>query len=916
MATPLLQTKLYVPPPRPDLVPRPRLIERLDAGLHRKLTLISAPAGFGKTTLVSAWVQAVAGVSMPTAVAWLSLDESDNDLVRFLTYLIAALQTIEAGLGEGALGALRSPQPPPAEGILTAAINEVAALPDRIVLVLDDLHVIETRPIHDALSFLLRHQPPNLHLVIATRVDPPLPLARLRARGQLTELRAADLRFSAQEAGQFLSQTMGLDLPADDIAALERRTEGWIAGLQLAAISMQGLSRDGTPAATDFIEAFAGSHRYILDYLMEEVLEQQPPGVQAFLLQTSILDRLNGSLCDAVRSGSAGTPGSTEGTAEDSQTLLATLERANLFVVPLDGERHWYRYHRLFSDLLRRRLRRTRPDILPILHTRASEWYAHQGLHPEAIRYALAAGNFQAAIELIRSVAANTIQQGGHTTVLGWIARLPEATAKEHPDLSVAHAWALQLAGQPETAEALLTDAEEALTGPEHRDDEDVDTTLGLIHSRRAYAAFLAGDHGRTIALSSKALDRLPESSAWDRARTALLLGVSYRYRGQPRAALRVYREVLPVAQRMGSRSLVAWCCLHLGDLIAEMAQLHRARDVYEQALQPTDPTTGRCELAPCGYVHVGIGRIQRQWNQLEDALRSVTKGVALCRDWGMAELHALSCIELAHVHQALGQDEASRASIREAIRIMESFSPWGTKHATAHQARLNLARGDVGAAERWADSNDLATDGDYEHYREAEYLALIRVLIAQKRFEQAHALANRLTRTAQEIGKKQAELEGLVLLALVLSLQGDVDQGSANLIQALSIAEPEGYVRIFVDEGPPMARLLLEALGRGIAPEYIRHLLAAFPSVEPEETTPAPAQDRSSELIEPLSDREIEVLRLIAEGLTNRDIAARLYLSPHTIKVHARSIYGKLGVHSRVAAVARGRALGILPST
>ena len=556
------------------------------------------------------------------------------------------------------------------------------------------------------------------------------------------------------------------------------------------------------------------------------------------------------------------------------------LEHANLFIVPLDKERRWYRYHHLFADLLRQRLRQTQPEKPSILHIRASEWFAHQGLNREAIKHSLAARDYQGAAELIKAIAIDIIQQGEHTTVVGWINALPAEFVREQPYLCVLHAWALQLTGQMETSEARLIDAENALDSLKHQDDEDADTILGLIHSRRAYSAFITGEHDKTIAFARQALDQLPESSAWIRARTALLLGVSYRYRGQPRAALDVYHEILPITQRMGSNSLVVWCCLHLGELMTEMAQLHRAREIYEQALQSTERYTGRPDMPFCGYVYVGIGRILRQWDQLEDAYRFATKGVALCRDWNVAEILALSCIELAYIHWALGSDEQSRASIQEAIQIMDGFSPWGSKYATAHQVKLDLARGDINAAERWAQANDLVIEGEFEFHREIEYLVLVRLFIAQKRFEEAHALVERVYRIAQDIGKRQTELEGLILLALVFSVQGETDQGLVHLEKALSIAEPEGYIRIFVDEGPPMARLLYEALSRGIAPDYVRRLLSAFPVTEPEQAALQKTQASESDLIEPLSERELEVLELIAEGLTNREIASRLFLS------------------------------------
>jgi LuxR family maltose regulon positive regulatory protein len=905
----LLATKLFIPPTRPELVHRPRLIERLNASAHPncKLTLISTPAGFGKTTLVSEWVQAMSGAALPIAIAWLSLDEGDNDPARFLAYFIAALNQAgvsAAEIGKGSLSMLHSPQQPAAEAVLTPLINEIATISDRILLVLDDYHVIESTQVDEALAFLLENLPPPLHLVVATREDPRLPLSRLRARGQLTELRAADLRFTSSEAAEFLNQVMGLDLSTEDIAALERRTEGWIAGLQLASLALLGtISTRGRKDSTSFIKSFTGSNRLVLDYLIEEVLSQQAQDVQNFLLETAILNPMTGSLCDAVTG------------QENSQAILERLERANLFIVLLDEERRWYRYHHLFADLLRQRLRQNQPEKLSILHLRASEWFKVQGLNREAIKHSLDGRDYQGAAELISAIAIDIIQQGEHTTVAGWVDAIPEEFAKGKPYLCVLHAWALQLMGQLETAEAYLIDAENTLDSQKYKDNGDADTILGLIHSRRAYATFMFGEHDKTISYAHQALDQLPETAALIRAQTALFLGIAYRYQGQLQEALETYNEISPIIQTIDGNSIVVLYYLHVGDLYTEMAQLHRAKELYEQALEFTERHTGRPDMPFSGYVYVSIGRILRQWNQLEDAYRLTSKGLALCRDWNVADILALSCIELAYTYQALGNDDQARASLQEAIQIMEGFSAWGVKYVAAYQAKLNLAFGDLEATEDWAQANDLVIDGDFEFHREIEYLALARVLIAQQQYEQAYTLAERIYRIAQETGKRQTELEGLILLALVSSNRGEMDQALVYLERALSIGEPEGFIRFFVDEGPPMARLLYEALAREIAPDYVRRLLAAFPVAGTEQSKATESQVFEADLIEPLSDREIEVLQLIAEGLTNQEIAARLYLSLNTVKVHTRNIYGKLDAHNRTQAVTKARALGILPS-
>jgi LuxR family maltose regulon positive regulatory protein len=592
------------------------------------------------------------------------------------------------------------------------------------------------------------------------------------------------------------------------------------------------------------------------------------------------------------------------------------LDRANLFIVPLDTERHWYRYHHLFADLLRQRLRQARPEILPILHVRASDWFRHQGLCREAIKHSLAAGDYEGAAGLIKPIAVDIIQQGEHTTVAGWINALPDELVKEQSYLCVLHAWALQLAGQLEAGESRLIDAENALELQKCGDDQDADIVAGLIHSLRAYQSFMIGELDKTISYAGQALDQLPEPAALIRVRTAQYLGVAYQFLGQFQAALDVYNQTLPLVQRIGGNLAAVMHFAGMAGLCLEMAQLRQAKEYCEQALHFTERHTGRPDMPFCGHTYVTIGRILRQWNQLEDAYDFTTTGVALCRDWRNADTLALSCIEFAYIHQAMGNDRQARGSIQEAIQIYEGFSPWATRYAAAHQAKMDLARGNIDAAGRWAQANDLVIDGDFEFHREIEYLTLVRLFIAQKRFEEAKSLVKRIYRTAQKTGKRHTELEGLILLALVFSISGETDQALAYLETALSIGEPEGFIRIFVDEGPPMAHLLYEALSHGVAPKYVNRLLAALPDAKPQQAGPLEMQTPEPDLVEPLSERELEVLAIIARGLTNREIASRLFLSLNTVKAHTRNIYGKLGVHNRTQAVAMAQTLGILPPT
>jgi LuxR family maltose regulon positive regulatory protein len=613
VTTPLLRTKLYIPPVRPELVPRPRLIERLNAGLHRKLTLVSAPAGFGKTTLVSEWVQAMGGATPPIAIAWLSLDESDNDPTRFLVYFVAALQTlalrcppsmsrgevegIEANIGKGALSALQSSQPPPTEDILTVLINEITAIPDRIVLVLDDYHLIGAQPIHDALTFLLRHLPPRMHLVIAAREDPLLPLARLRARGQLTELRATDLRFTSSEAAEFLNQAMSLDLSEKDIVALETRTEGWIAGLQLAAISMQG-HKD----TSSFINSFTGSHRFVLDYLIEEVLEQQSESVQTFLRQTAVLNRLTGPLCDAVRFGYAETPSSSEGTAvtkqENGQAVLEALEAANLFIVPLDEERRWYRYHHLFADLLRQRLSQTQPEQVPTLHRRASEWFEQNGFADEAIEHALRADDFDHAADMIEKHVDAIWGFGQHAILQRWVAELPDALVFSKPQLCIFHAWYLWVNGQLDAAERTLQAAEQAIDSSADRATEtDPQEQVSITNSDRAklqgraaaVRAFIGsfrGDVPGIIQHARQALLYLPQQDLTWRTLAAIVLGDAHLFKGDMTEAYRARLEALGTSKAAGDVYLNMIVNQKLLVVLRQQGQLQRTAEVCQQQMQ------------------------------------------------------------------------------------------------------------------------------------------------------------------------------------------------------------------------------------------------------------------------------------------------------------------------------------------
>lgn len=883
MSTPVLTTKLYIPPPRPKAVRRPRLIERLNEGLHRKLTLISAPAGFGKTTLISEWVAAC-----ERSVAWLSLDEGDNDPTRFLIYLVAALQTIAPPIGAGMLGVLQAPQPPPTESILTTLLNELSTLPDNFVLVLDDYHVMDAKPIDHALTFLLEHLPPQMHLVIATREDPQLPLARLRAGGQLTELRVTDLRFTSSEVGGFLNQVMELNLAAEDIAALERRTEGWIVGLQLAAISMQGHQDTAS-----FIKSFTGSHHFVMDYLIEEVLQQQPQSVQAFLLRTSILDRLCGSLCDAVLHGD------TDGQrtpAASGQATLEYLEHANLFIVPLDNERRWYRYHPLFADLLRQRLHQSAAtstgdaeSYVNELHIRASGWYEDNGLELEAFHHAAAANDVERAERLMEGKGMPLHFRGAVAPVLNWLASLPTTILNARPSLWVMYASALSMVGQLTGVEEKLQAAEVALQSAEP--DDKTRNLIGHIAAIRALLAATQNQVETIIAQSQRALEYLHPDNLPVRTATIWKLGIAYQLQGDRAAASQAYTEAMAISQASGNNAIYIATATGLGNVQEAENQLHLAARTYKRVLQMfgDPPLPIACEA------HLGLARIFYEWNDLDAAEEHARQSIQLARQIENNDRVVACEVFLARLKLAQGDVIGATAILAQADQFarQHNFVHRVPEIVTA-QALTLLRQGNLAAADHLAQTDDLP-------------ISHARVLLAHGDTSAALAALEPVLRQVEAKGWKDERLKVMVLLVIVHHSGGEKDKAVQLLGAAVALAEPGGFIRLFVDEGLAMKHLLQDVFSCGIAPDYTRRLLQAFSYARV-------GQASQSTPVNPLSERELEVLQRIAEGLTNQEIADRLYLSLYTVKVHARNIYGKLGVNNRTLAVARARDLGILP--
>ena len=910
MTSSLLDTKLYAPRRPKGLVSRPHLTDRVQRGTHSKLTLVSAPAGFGKSTLLAEWLGVAPADGSVTA--WLSLDSGDNEPVAFWTHVIAALRTVAPTVGAKALSLLESPDRS-SEAVLAPLLNELNALRHDLVLVLDDYHTIDSAEIQVGMAFLLEHLPAHVRLVIATRADPALPLARLRARGELIEIRAIDLRFTPEEASAFLNGVMRLELTAQDVAVLEGRTEGWIAAIQLAGLSMQG--RDDVAG---FIARFAGDDRYIVDYLVEEVLQRQPEQVRTFLLETSILSRLNGPLSDAVTGRDGG------------KAMLEALERQNLLLVPLDDRREWYRYHHLFADVLEAHLRDERPERVAELHRRAAEWFEQTGERGEAIRHAIAGGDFGRAADLIELALPASGRGRQEATLRRWLDALPDELIRARPVLSNGYAGSILVRGETEGVESRLLDAERwlevmAAGAPGEAGerpaamvvaDEDAFRRLpGALAIHRAGLARLRGDVAGTIAHARRALELVEADDDLGQGAASALLGLAYWTNGDLEAASSLYAGALARIEKAGFRSDAIGVSLALADMRIAQGRLHDAMRTYERGLEIA-ADQGGVFLRGAADMHVGISEILRQRDDLAGAARHLQQATDLGEANGLPQNPYRSRVAAAGIRQAEGDREAALQLLAEADRLYATdYSP-EVRPVGALKARVWISNARLSEARAWARERGLSAEDELDYVSEFEHLALARLILAEgardgsdKTIKEALDLLERLLEAADGGGRAGSVIEILVVQALARRAHNDVPGALASLERVVALAEPEGYVRVVADEGPTMAALLRLAAQKRNASGYLRRLLVAT-------VTPAVPASVDQPLIEPLSERELDVLRLLESELDGPDIARELTVSVATVRTHTSNIYAKLGVNNRRAAVRRAAELGLLSRT
>jgi LuxR family maltose regulon positive regulatory protein len=874
----LLATKFHIPPWRAASVPRPRLLEQLSAGLRecRKLTLISAPAGYGKTTLITEWLHSLIGGEQQ--IAWLSLDDADNDPGRFLSYLLAAFPRTDKAAGEKIDPMLDLPQLPPVNTLMDEFINDLIAIGEPILLTLEDYHVISNPVIHEALTYFISHQPASVHLVIITRQDPPLPLPRLRARAEITEIRARDLRFTPEEVRQFFIRTMKLELAKEAANMLEERTEGWAVGLQLAGLALQNMTNPQR-----FIETFRGSHRYVLDYLAEEVIRQQGEEMRAFLTHTSVPDRFNAGVCSALTG------------RLDSRAVIEQLEQANLFVVPLDDERIWYRYHHLFSDYLRTLL--TRPEKAA-LYRKAAAWYEANDLPAEAVQYALASEDHDFSADVIeRAINKNTTWSGGNIRLLSaWLDALPPQTLQDRPRLSLHASRILYLSGRYDLAEKRLAQTEDALKSEPAAPETGQMLALAALY--RGSIASVRGEVQQAVERITFAQSRIPKENHLAHARAFYSLGLASEIDGQTERAVENYLLSSDEAALSGVLFLAVNARCAAAQLQIRQGRLNLAVQTCQEAIQ----AAGGVSIPPLGLAWIVLGSVALERNDLEAAEQLLRDGIALARQGGLLEDVVLGLSHLGRLHAGQGNAAGAFSLLQEADAILQTFGiARMSALSAANLARLQVFTRQKQAAVQWASAYQTSRA---EFTQEFADLALARVLLATGQFDPIPAILHPLLETANAAGRVQTSMEAMLLLALLHNARRETRPALDWLGKSLRLAAPEGFTRIFLDEGEPLLNLLPKA--RSAAPELVDTLLGM--------SRPGGADSLSlnQQLIEPLSGQELRVLRLIVAGKSNQEIAAELVISIGTAKWHVHNVLQKLGVSNRPQAITRARELGL----
>jgi ATP/maltotriose-dependent transcriptional regulator MalT len=883
----LLTTKFRIPPQRVDLVARPQLIERLNEVTPGKLALVTAPAGFGKTTLLADWLNNALPQSYLGRLAWLSLDNADNNPLQFWTYFIAATQRVSPSLGRTLQPSLHAGAAlPPIESILTALINEITLDGQPLLMGIDDYHEITNPEIHRGIAFLIENLPPNLHLVILSREDMPFSVSRYRVSGKLTEIRAADLRFSQTECMSFFNDLLSLSLSSDNIQDLNTRTEGWVAGLQLAALSLKS-----TDDKSAFIQAFKGSHRFLTDYLVDEVLSRQTADIQQFLWRTAILDRFCAEVCDElIESG-------------DSHQILRQLEQANLFIIPLDDERRWFRYHHLFAEFLRLRLYEHEKQKIDDLYQRAIQWFTQAGLLREALQYAFKVQDYDQAVHLMDTLAPEILEHDNHMLLIQWAAELPQALTAQQALLCAYLGWAYLLSGKLNQAQQWLDIAEANIT---QSDSAKAQIIRGFVFAHRAYILFMQGDYTSTLEYAQQALALLPPENKAIRARTITCLGNAFNYAGELSEAKNSFQEAIQIAKEIGSLSMALFSYCSLGEVFRDEGRLSDAQNAYQQVLLFAEELTGQQEIPLTGFAIFELGVIARERNEFDEAVKLLEKGIKLCREWQQGEALAIGLIELAETNRLQGAFVESEAAIHDVRQVAAGISSWGANLVEGFAARLALSRGKIPQAVQWASQAGLDHQGcEMGYERFPECIPLIRLHIATGHPQKALTLTEVLISRDRAVGRMGRVLDLLAMRAAALIALDETDQAVQVLAEALQIAGSENIVRPFLDEGERLIPCLQKLPSSVYRDRLINILKARLKATPPE--------FGQTSLVEPLNEREISILKLMAAGCTNNEIADELYLSVNTIRWYAGQIYSKLGVKNRSAAATQARKLGIL---